>query len=81
MTGLEELRTAWHVWEKGSSDRQRVVALEAALATVAEQAGLSPTALRLRLIDARRAGLPIECVIEALPGDLRAEADLETAVS
>lgn len=79
MTGLTALRTAWHRWEKASSDRQRVVALEDALGVVAEQAGMTPTALRLRLIDGRRAGLSIECVIEALPGDLRAEAELEAA--
>lgn len=79
MIGLAPLRRAWHRWERHPSDRGRVVAMEAALAIVAQQAGLTPTALRMRLADARRAGLSIDCVIEALPHDLRAEGDLADA--
>lgn len=77
--GLTPLRRAWHRWERHPSDRSRVVAMEEALAVVAQQAGLTPTALRMRLADARRAGLSIDCVMESLPHDLRAEAELADA--
>ena len=53
--------------------------MEDTTAAVAADLGMTCTALRLRLTDARRAGLSVDAVCEALPADIRAEHELREA--